>query len=242
MIYMIDMMLNRASIRSFKNKKIDKRIIDKLKQVVNSSPTWKNYQDFSSIFITNKNIKNKLSQYNFNQEHVKSAPLVVIFTADLNFLNLIIKKSNMNVDVNKLHNYLISFTDSIIAATNLMNAAVSLRLGTCFLGGVRINADKIIDLLNIKGKCIPTIAIAIGEIDKPSFHIPKHNKVFNEKYDISIIEKELSSYDKEMSKFYKKYFKINRNYSEVISKMLHNENADNMMELISRYYFRKQLK
>ena len=36
---MIDLMLKRTSIRSFKDKKLSIEIINKLKQVVNSSPT-----------------------------------------------------------------------------------------------------------------------------------------------------------------------------------------------------------
>ena len=67
-----------------------------------------------------------------------------------------------------------------------MNAAISLGLGTCYLGVIRTNADKVIDLLNIKGKCIPVIAVAIGYTDKPTIKTPKHNKVYDEKYDISL--------------------------------------------------------
>ena len=235
---MIDLMLKRTSIRSFKDKKLSIEIINKLKQVVNSSPTWKNYQDFSAIFITDQKIKNKLSQYNLKQPHIKIAPLVVLFNADMNFIDLIIKKNKLQVNLNKLHNYLISLTDAIIAATNLMNAAISLGLGTCYLGVVRTEADKIVKLLNIKGKCIPTIAVAIGSINKLGIHIPKHNKVFDEKYDISTIKHELIKYDKKMLRFYKCNLNINKTYSDIIIKMLSNENADNMLELINKHFFR----
>lgn len=236
---MIDLMLKRTSIRSFKDKKLDIKTIEQLKQVVNASPTWKNYQDFSAIFITDQNTKDKLSVYNLNQNHIKTAPLIVVFNADLNFINLIIKNKNLEVDVNKIHNYLISFTDAVIAANNLMNAAISLGLGTCYLGVIRTNADKVIDLLNIKGKCIPTIAVAIGYIDKPSIKTPKHNKVYDEKYDISLIQSELCVYDQEMSKFYINNLKVNKNYSDVIAKTLAHERADNMLDLINKYFYKK---
>ena len=36
---MIDLMLKRTSIRSFKNKKLDIKTIKQLKQIVNASPT-----------------------------------------------------------------------------------------------------------------------------------------------------------------------------------------------------------
>lgn len=236
---MIDLMLKRTSVRSFKDKKLDIKTIEQLKQVVNASPTWKNYQDFSAIFITDQNIKDKLRVYNLNQNHIKTAPLIVLFNADLNFINLIIKNKNLDVDTNKLHNYLISFTDAVIAANNLMNAAISLGLGTCYLGVIRTNADKVIDLLNIKGKCIPTIAVAIGYTDKPSIRTPKHNKVYDEKYDISLIPSELNRYDQEMSKFYNDNLKLNKNYSDIIAKMLINEKANNMLELINKYFYKK---
>ena len=67
---MIDLMLKRTSVRNFKDKKLDIKTIEQLKQVVNASPTWKNYQDFSAIFITDQNTKNRLSVYNLNQNHL----------------------------------------------------------------------------------------------------------------------------------------------------------------------------
>ena len=236
---MIDLMLKRTSIRSFNNKKLDIKTIKQLKQIVNASPTWKNYQDFSAIFITDQNTKNKLSVCNLNQNHIKTASLVVVFNADLNFINLITKNKNLKVDTGKLHNYLISFTDAIIASNNLMNAAISLGLGTCYLGVIRTNADKVIDLLNINGKCIPVIAVAIGYTDKPTIKTPKHNMVYDEKYDISLNLPELKRYDLEMSKFYINNFKVNKNYSDIITKMLENEIGDNMLELINKYFYKK---
>jgi len=238
---MIEKLLNRTSVRSFKHEKLDEKIINKLKQVVNASPTWKNYQDFSAIFITDQKTKDVLSEYNLKQNHVKEAPLIVLFNADLNFIDEIIKKQNLEgVTVDKLHNYLISFTDAVIAATQLVDAAISLGLGTCYLGLVRPNADKVIELLNIKGKCIPTIAIAIGKIDKPGMQIPKHNKVYDEKYDINQVKPELDKYDEIMKDFYQKTLNIDRNYSRVIAKMLTRESADNMLELVEKYYFNKK--
>ena len=238
---MIENLLRRTSVRSFKNEKLCEETINKLKQVVNASPTWKNYQDFSAIFITDQKTKDALSEYNLKQQHIKSAPLIVLFNADLNFINEIIKKQNLeNITIDKLHNYLISFTDAIISATQLVDAAISLGLGTCYLGLVRLNADKVIQLLNIKGKCIPTIAIAIGKIAKPAIQIPKHNKVYDEKYDINQVRPELDKYDKIMKDYYQKTYNIDRNYSKVIAKMLAHENADNMLELIEKHYFNKK--
>ena len=94
--------------------------------------------------------------------------------------------------------------------------------------------------MNIKGKCIPTIAIAIGKIAKPAIQIPKHNKVYDEKYDINQVRSELDKYDKIMKDYYQKTYNIDRNYSKVIAKMLAHENADNMLELIEKHYFNKK--
>ena len=68
---MIENLLKRASVRSFKKEKLDDETISKLKQVVNASPTWKNYQDFSAIFITDQKTKDVLSECNLNDEMAK---------------------------------------------------------------------------------------------------------------------------------------------------------------------------
>jgi nitroreductase len=79
---MINTMLERTSCRSYAKRKIEVAKINKLKQIVNASPSAINAQPFSAIFITNEKTKQELLKFNFNQSHVVQAPLIVIFCAD----------------------------------------------------------------------------------------------------------------------------------------------------------------
>jgi nitroreductase len=84
---MLNLILNRTSCRSYQNKSIELEKINQLKAAINSSPTARNLQDFSCIFITDPVVREKLCKYSDDQSHVKTAPLFIIFLADQNRLN-----------------------------------------------------------------------------------------------------------------------------------------------------------
>ena len=53
----------RTSVRYFLNKEIEPEKINKLKEIINLSPTSMNCQAFSAIFITDQKIKEELSYF-----------------------------------------------------------------------------------------------------------------------------------------------------------------------------------
>jgi nitroreductase len=84
---MLDIILNRTSCRSYLNKPIEANKIAQLKAAINNSPTARNLQDFSCIFITDIKVHEQLCKYADNQPHVKNAPLFILFLGDQNRLN-----------------------------------------------------------------------------------------------------------------------------------------------------------
>ncbi|GHU49007.1 hypothetical protein FACS1894218_7180 [Bacilli bacterium] len=76
--------LDRTSCRSYLNKPIEQDKIAQLKAIINQSPTAMNRQDFSCIFVTDKQKINKLSEYAGGQKHILEAPLFLVFYADHN--------------------------------------------------------------------------------------------------------------------------------------------------------------
>jgi nitroreductase len=128
---MIDKLINRTTCRNYLDKPISKDIINKLKQIINSSPTAINIQPFSAIFITNKKIKEELIKFNFNQPHIIQAPLIILFFADLN------RTFHNQKITNGFSKYVDVTIDTTIACSLVMAGANDLGLGTCILGGFR---------------------------------------------------------------------------------------------------------
>ncbi len=206
---MIKDQLNRTSVRNYLPKKIEKSKINILKKVINASPTAKNFQCFSAIFITNKTIKQKLSNINWNQKHIIDAPLVVLFCADNNRIDMC---TNKTIHTNE--EYILAVIDATIGATNAVNAAIELGLGTCYLGGIRFQADTITKTLNLKGSITPVLGLCVGYPNKIAPKRPKINKCYDEKYYLAKVKQEMKEYDKLMLKYYKKVF--NKDYTFTI--------------------------
>lgn len=206
---MIKDQLNRTSVRSYLPKKIEKSKINILKKVINASPTAKNFQCFSAIFITNKITKQKLSKINWNQKHIIDAPLIILFCADNNRIDMCTNKTTHTSE-----EYVWSVIDATIAATNAVNAAIELGLGTCYLGGIRFQADAIAKTLNLKGSITPVLGLCVGYPNKIASKRPKINKCYDEKYFLTKVKQEMKVYDNLMLNYYKKVF--NKDYTFTI--------------------------
>jgi nitroreductase len=84
---MFDLIRNRTSCRSYLDKPIELEKINQIKVAINNSPTARNLQDFSCIFITDPQVRERLYVYADKQSHVKIAPLFILFLSDQNCLN-----------------------------------------------------------------------------------------------------------------------------------------------------------
>jgi hypothetical protein len=84
--------------------------------------------------------------------------------------------------------FIMSVIDSALAAQNLVNAAESLELGVCYIGGARNHPDALARLLELPSKVFVTFGLTIGypltkeEQVKP--RLPQvHGILHFEKYD-----------------------------------------------------------
>lgn len=227
---MIDKILNRTSCRNYLDKKISKDIVDQLKQIVNSSPTAINSHQFSAIFITDKKTKEELTKFNFNQPHVNQAPLIVLFFADLNRVS-----SNKEIE-HGFTRYVDASIDAIIACSLLMVGANEMGLGTCILGGFRKWPKEVNTLLNINGKCVPTIGLSIGYSSKLGTKIPRINKCYDGKYDIDKVVEEVNKYDETIKLFYKKLIGKEISWKDMINKNLIKLLPNNSEDIIKKIF------
>ncbi|MGL4952081.1 MAG: nitroreductase family protein [Mycoplasma sp.] len=211
---MLEKMLHRTSVRDYTDEKINENILNNFKNIINAAPTSINGHQFSTIFIQNKEIKKNIAENNWNQKHIEDAPLFVLFMADLNAVEKCqieskIKTDNSTKDLGALT---MGTIDATIAATMLHDYAISIGLGCCFIGGVRIFTDKLISMLNIKGTCIPVLGLTIGYVKKENTIKPKLDKTFNEVYDLELFNSRVSSYDETMKNYYYERDGVDNNF------------------------------
>ena len=231
----IKKILERRSERNYKKIKIKKEKIEKILQVINSSPTSTNSQDFSAIIVTDNELKKEITLGYETQKHIVEAPLFIIFCADMNRIKYIAEKENKEIHINSINNFLTASGDAFIAASFAANAAIQLDLGVCYIGMVRASIEKIQKKLNLTGNILPIIGLTIGYPEFQNEIKPKINHIFTGKYDIEKLQGEVNTYDKEMLKYYdsRNANKKNSNWSETcLNPFLNGDTGKKIDEII----------
>lgn len=198
----IDALLNRKSEREFLKKEIEIEKIETIFDVINSSPTSSNSHDFSVIKIDDNKIRQKISLNIPSQKHIVDAPLFLLFCTDLNRIEHFFDQSCKQHHTNTLNNLITSTGDAFIAATFAHSAALNLGLGCCFVGIVRGSLNYLKQKLQLEGKMIPLVGLAIGYVNQTNDIKPKINKIYHNKYNKKDVQLEIQKYNQEIKKYY----------------------------------------
>ena len=163
---MKDIILNHRSIRKYKDKKVDKDIIDRILQAGIRASNTGSMQVYSIIVTQDEKKREELLPLHFSQDAVKQAPLILTFCADLNRFN---KWCDLRGAKPGYDNFLWFYTASIdvtITAQNCALAAEAEGLGICYMGTTNYTAEKIIDVLQLPKGVVPVTTLTIGWPDE----------------------------------------------------------------------------
>jgi nitroreductase len=198
--------LNHKTIREFKKEKLSKETETLLFDVANRTASSNGHQTFSMIHVTDPILLKEISQVS-GQEYVKDCPFFVLFIID-SFRNFsIVDQVGGNTDPAKdMDRFFQGFTDAVLAAQNMVNAAETLDLGTNYFGSILNDSQRIIELCKLPKLTMPILGLGIGipnqsPLLKP--RIPLKNKVFENTYKIEDNYQEaLQEYDEALSQYY----------------------------------------
>ena len=147
----------RRSIKTFKTDPIAPELLKQLVELTVAAPSSYNLQDWKIILVQDEGQKAALSAASWNQQQIVQAPVTFVFAADpnageqnltpilergletgawnegtVNYFKSAIPQFQAGLG-DKRREYAIK--DAIIAATQLVLAAESLGLSTCFMNG-----------------------------------------------------------------------------------------------------------
>lgn len=148
---MLDLLMNRRTIRKYQDKEIDKETIDKIIKGALTSPSGVNKKPWELIVVTDKEILSSLGKARGNiSNHIKDASLGIVVAADPAFTEIWIE-------------------DASIMATVIQLVSQSLGLGSCWIQvRGRVDAthgkseDYVKKVLNIPDKYHVECMLAIG--------------------------------------------------------------------------------
>ena len=158
---LFDVILNRRSIRRYEDKEIPKDVLDQIVEAGRQSPSAANRQPYHFVIVTDSEIKQKLPG-RFSG-FLKNAPVIIVGCA--NPKALLTGKW--------------AIIDTTIALENMVLAAWSLGVGSCWIGS--FNEQKIKELLKIPKDWKIVALITLGypaETPKPTKKKPA-NELFS---------------------------------------------------------------
>jgi len=138
----MEAIMNRRSIREYKDKVISKESLDKLVEAARFAPTARNIQPWEFIVITEGAVLKKIGEMADNGRFVAEAKAcIAVFCQETKY-------------------YL---EDGCAATVNILLAATSLGIGSCWVAGdKKPYCEEVRKLLNVPASCKLVSMIALG--------------------------------------------------------------------------------
>lgn len=176
---------DRRSIRKYSNRDIDNPLLNKILAAAMRAPTCGNMQLYTVIVTRSEEGKRALAPLHFNQPMVTEAPVVLTICADFSRFTRWCELSDADPGYDNFLSFITAMSDATIFAQQIVAIAEAEGLGTCYLGTVTYNADKISELLELPELCIPVACITLGwpaEEGVETERLPLEGVVYQEKY------------------------------------------------------------
>jgi len=159
---LLDLILSRRSIRRYENKDIPEEVLQQILEAGRQAPSAANRQPIRFVIVKDQDILKNLCD-NVITRFVKKAPVAIVGCADIK--SLLTGKW--------------AVVDATIAMQNMVIAAWTLGIGSCWIGAC--NKEKVKELLKIPDKWKVVALVTLGypaEQPKPRKKKP-FEKLFN---------------------------------------------------------------
>jgi FMN reductase (NADPH) len=167
----VDTLLKRKSIRKYDEKSPSEEVLETIVRAGQQAPFAS--QLYSLLLSRNR------------ERHPFKAPLLFTICVDLHKMERIMAKRNWQMATYDLSILLFGIQDAALMAENMVIAAESLGLGSCFLGGAAFRAAQIADEYKLPPRVFPLVQLAMGypaEDPSPRPRYPLDFVLFEDEY------------------------------------------------------------
>ena len=191
----IRLLLERASCRNFKDRKIPEEMMNVILEAGIHAPTGGNLQPYSIIMIQSGKTRDKLAEM-CGQRFIADAPVNLVFCIDWHRLE---RWAEMEIAPftarSSFRHFWISFQDTIISAQNICTAADALGLGSVYIGTIMDFMPEIVDICRLPKGVLPVVLLCLGypESDmmvrrKLGREMVVHKEHYHEKNDTQLVK------------------------------------------------------
>lgn len=202
----IELLQNHRVYREFDSSATvpDSQLNDIIK-CAQQAPSWQNGQHYSIINISDKALRQKIVDLQPRNPQIAQCSVFLVFVMDGYRSYLSSEAYDGSFEGFKDSDTLITLaTDTALAAQNATVAAESLGYATCPIGGLRMIANDLIELLQLPKYTYPIFGLCIG---KPSVEmclkprLPKSAVYFDNQYQVDALPQMLADYEQTILAF-----------------------------------------
>ena len=244
---LINSIISRASVRKFSKKNISKELLTLLLTAAQSAPSKSNLQQYSIMVIQNQSLKNEISKLIGDTKWALTAPVFLLFLADIRRNIKITNHKGYNHKNNNVDTFMNGVIDSALSMQSMISASESIGLGICPISMIRNIIEEVKNLCKLPKGVFPIAGLALGWPDEKSpvsIRLPQdivtHYNTYNEK---NLMDK-INQYDERVFKV----APIDRNKQRhidiygVAKKGTWSENISRQLSVAERKDFKKWLK
>ena len=169
----IESLYRRKSVRAFEDRAVSGEIKETLFAAAAQAPTAGCQQLYTILDITDQGLKDKLAVTCDNQPFIAKAPVVLIFCADCRRWYRAYQEAGCTPRAPGVGDLLRAVEDALIAAQNVVAAAESLGLGSCYIGDIMEQCETHRALLNLPDWVLPAGMLVIGYPTEQQKNRPK---------------------------------------------------------------------
>lgn len=173
----IRQLLDRKSVRVFEDRSVSDEDTAVILRAAAAAPTAGNQQLYTVLHITSQELKDRLSETCDHQPFIATAPLVLIFLADIRKWYRAFLEAGCEPRAPGEGDLLLSVDDALIAAQNAVCAAESLGIGSCYIGDIMENCDEHRRLLELPRYVFPAAMLVFGYPTEQQKSRPKPGRV-----------------------------------------------------------------
>jgi nitroreductase len=163
---LLELLLAHRSVRAYLDEPLDAGVVETMVAAAQSAATSSNLQAWSVVAVEDRERKARLAEFANSQAHVRAAPLLLVWLADLSRLDRTATRVGRVSDANRyLEMFLVAAIDAALAAQNAVLAAEAMGLGTCYIGAMRNHPERVAAELCLPPRVFPVFGLTVGRPD-----------------------------------------------------------------------------
>lgn len=148
---LLNTMRQRTSIKKYEKRGVEREKMGKVLEAARWAPSAGNMQSWEFIVVDDDDLLDQLSQFSYNQTHLRDAPSAIVILGD-------VEKARAKYEDRGTDLYMIQETAACMQ--NMMLMAEELGLATAWVGA--FDEENVKDLLDIPGELRPVAIVTIG--------------------------------------------------------------------------------